>query len=235
MFSGTWKLCCVLIPASNSKDCFPLKWMREVMAEDLFLLPHFSYLFLTFCPFAVSFFTFQKQLVFCENKLCYLLLSAEETNGLVGEMSRTIRSTGAAYSQPKKYILRKLLSAEIMGCHGRRSWFVFCSLCCWSIRACPWGGKGRPGHRYANGLLLVGGKKGKWIFIAFFKCSVYPLSLKGYISVMNQERNSKFKRKKIEELREIASVSVLSKAWLPGLVARVNPPHLPVNICDFAR
>lgn len=162
IFSGTCKLCCVLIPASSSKDCFPYNWTREVTAEDLFLLPHFSYLFLTFCPFAMSFFTFQKQLVFCENKLCYLLLSSEETNGFVGEMSRTIRRTGAVYSQPKKYILSKLLSAEIMGCHGSRNWFVFCSLCFWSIRACPWGWKGQPGHRCANSLLFGGRRGEKW-------------------------------------------------------------------------
>lgn len=211
IFSGTCKLCCVLIPASNSKGCFPFKWMREVIIEDLFLLPHFSYLFLTFCPFAMSFFTFQKQLVFCENKLCYLLLSLEETDGLVGEMSRTIRRTGAVYSQLKKYILSKLLSAEIMGCRGSRNWFVFCSLCFWSIRVCLWGGKGRPGHRYANSLLFVGGKKSKWIFIAFLKCNVHPSSLRAYIFVMNQESNSKFKRKKIE-LFWIKSISVLSKA-----------------------
>lgn len=170
--------------------------MRGVIVEDLFLLPHFSYLFLTFCPFAMSFFTLQKQLVFCENKLCYLLLSSEETNGLLGEMSRTIRRTGAAYSQPKKYILSKLLSAEIMGCHGSRNWFVFCSLCFWSIRACLWGGKAWPGHCYANTFFFVGGKNGKWILIAFFKCNVYPSSVRGYISVMNQEGKRKFKRRR---------------------------------------
>lgn len=152
--------------------------MREVIVEDLFLLPHFSYLFLTFCPFAMSFFTFQKQLVFCENKLCYLLLSSEETNGLLGEMSRTIRRTGAAYSQPKKYILSKLLSAEIMGCHGSRNWFVFCSLCFWSIRACPWGGKAWPGHRYANTLFFVGGKKWQMDFYCIFQMQCLPFIFK---------------------------------------------------------
>lgn len=39
-----------------------------------------------------------------------------------------------------------------------------------------------------------GGENGKWIFITFFKCNVYPSSLRGYISVMNQVGNSKFKR-----------------------------------------
>lgn len=170
------QLCCASTPASNSKDFFPFKWMREVIIKDLFLLPHFSYLFLTFCPFAMSFFTFQKQLVFCENKLCYLLLSSEETNGVVGEMSRTIRRTGAVYSQLKKYILSKLLSAEIRGCHGSRNWFVFCFLCFWRIRACPWGGKGGPGHRYANHWLFVGRKNGKWKmgFYCIFQMQYLP-------------------------------------------------------------
>jgi len=71
--------------------------MREVIIKDLFLLPHFSYLLLTFYTFAMSFFTFTKQPVFCEDKLCYLLLFSEETNGAAGEMSRTIRRTGAVY------------------------------------------------------------------------------------------------------------------------------------------
>lgn len=214
IFSGTCRLCCVSIPASNSKDCFPFKWMREVIIEDLFLLPHFSYLFLTFCPFAMSFFTFQKQLVFCENKLCYLLLSSEETNGFVGEMSRTIRRTGAVYSQLKKYILSKLLSAEIMGCHGSGNWFVFCSLWFWSIRFCPWGWKGQPGHRYANSLdcFFLGGGEWQMAFYCIFQMQYSPLSLRGYISLKNQEGNSKFKSRKKIELFEITSISVLSKA-----------------------
>lgn len=72
--------------------------MRQDIIKNLFLLPHFSYLFLTFCPFTMSFLTFQKQLVIFENKLYYLLLSSEKMNGLVGEMSRTIRKTCAIYS-----------------------------------------------------------------------------------------------------------------------------------------
>lgn len=186
------QLCCASTPASNSKDFFPFKWMREVIIKDLFLLPHFSYLFLTFCPFAMSFFTFQKQLVFCENKLCYLLLSSEETNGVVGEMSRTIRRTGAVYSQLKKYILSKLLSAEIMGYHGSRNWFVFCSLCFWSIRACPWGGKGGPGHHYANHWLFVGRKNGKWKtrFYCIFKMQYLPFIFKRiYLCFVPREKH----------------------------------------------
>lgn len=58
---------------------------------------------------------------------------------------------------------------------------------------------------------------GKRVFIVFFKCSIYPSSFRGFISVLYQEGNSKFKRKKkciyIErELFEIASISVLSTA-----------------------
>lgn len=129
-------MCCVWVPVSPAKSISRFKRMRKVTVGDLFPLPRFSYLFLTFCPFATSFFTFREQPVFCEDKLCYLLLSSEERNGLVGETSRTMRRTGAEYSQPGKSISGKLLSAEIRGCRGSRDWFLVCSLCFCSVRAC---------------------------------------------------------------------------------------------------
>lgn len=45
---------------------------------------------------------------------------------------------------------------------------------------------------------------------------IFPLSLRGDVSVGNQEGNNQFKRGKTIELFEFADKSVLSKASLPG-------------------
>lgn len=49
-------------------------------------------------------------------------------------------------------------------------------------------------------------------FYCIFQMQYSPLSLRGYISLKNQEGNSKFKSRKKIELFEITSISVLSKA-----------------------
>lgn len=72
---------------------------------------------------------------------------------------------------------------------------LYSALCFFSEASEPARGEEEdgPGHCYANSLLFAGGKNGKRIFIAFF--NVCPSSLRGYICVMNQEGNGKFKRK----------------------------------------